>query len=338
MDIDEAGVTRLQSILSDNRDLANEVAAAFEAATAAIRGYEQAAAGEKKNGRSENNRDTGSAVFDGKTQLPNLQDGFLNQYSNPLGVALGTREYMQLAMQQVRDVFDLLSAGSQSGSSREPAADAANGTASLNLESARAEMAAFREEAAQPIAMSANAAGMTSAAKAAYNSIKGIFSTPITIKTKVETESDEDDITEGAPLRMSTGGRFTRPTDVQVAEDGDAEYIIPVKKENRALPLLKQLLGELSPAARENLGLSELGVKDSELSSDNGLERVGHVLAVSPAAGNTVSRNISQTNQNVSAPVNIQVHSSGTNAEQIGRKLYDTTERYLLRTLKGVFS
>ena len=52
---------------------------------------------------------------------------------------------------------------------------------------------------------------------------------------------------------MSSGGRFARPTSVQVAEDGDAEYIIPVKKENKALPLLRPLLSELSPEARQSL-------------------------------------------------------------------------------------
>ena len=44
------------------------------------------------------------------------------------------------------------------------------------------------------------------------------------------------------------------------------------------------------------------------------------------------------TSQNVSAPVTIQVRSSGANAEQVGRKLYDITERYLLRTMRGVFT
>ena len=36
VDIDESGVSRLQAVLEENRDLADEVAAAFSAATAAI--------------------------------------------------------------------------------------------------------------------------------------------------------------------------------------------------------------------------------------------------------------------------------------------------------------
>ena len=126
---------------------------------------------------------------------------------------------------------------------------------------------------------------------------------------------------------MSAGGRFSRPTDVQVAEDGDAEYIIPVKKESRAVPLLRQLLSELSPAAREQLGNSEFIIHHSGLSPAGGL-----------GAGNYGTANITQNNSNVSAPVTIQVRSTGADAEQVGRSLYDTAERYLLRTLQGAMA
>ena len=276
VDIDEAGATRLQSILSDNRELAESLAAAFDAASASIRSFAE--------------------------DLELLPD-----FSGRGVVTEG--------------IFG--SGGLSVG---------------LNLTQAFTDYEAFTALVKQPISLNANASGITSAARTAMNSVRSLFSSPVTIRVKAEPDGGEEETGGDTPVRMSSGGRFSRPTDVQVAEDGDAEYIIPIKKEERALPLLRQLLGELSPAARENLGLSELGMKDSELSSDGGLERAGTVLSVSPAAGNAVAGNIAQTNQNVSAPVNIQVHSSGANAEQIGQKLYDTTERYLLRTLKGVFA
>lgn len=276
VDIDEAGVARLQSILSDNREMADSLAVAFDAASASIRSF--------------------------------VEDlGLLPDFSGRGVVSEG-----------------LLGSGGLS--------------VGLDLTQAFTDYESFTALVKQPISLSANASGITSAARTAMNSVRSIFSAPVTIRIKAEQDGGEDGIGGDTPVRMSTGGRFSRPTDVQVAEDGDAEYIIPIKKEGRALPLLRQLLGELSPAARENLGLSELEMKDSELPSEGGLERAGTVLSVSPAAGNAVAGNITQTNQNVSAPVNIQVHSSGANAEQIGQKLYDTTERYLLRTLKGVFA
>ena len=59
VEIDEAGVSRLQQVLEENRTLAEEVAAAFEAATAAILEYQKAALG-GDNPSGEGNRDDGS--------------------------------------------------------------------------------------------------------------------------------------------------------------------------------------------------------------------------------------------------------------------------------------
>ena len=54
-------------------------------------------------------------------------------------------------------------------------------------------------------------------------------------------------------LQSATGGRFSAPTTTEIAEDGDPEYVIPVRKESLAVPLLRQLIGELSAPARELL-------------------------------------------------------------------------------------
>ena len=55
-------------------------------------------------------------------------------------------------------------------------------------------------------------------------------------------------------------------------------------------------------------------------------------------AGNAGIGNITQDNRMVSALVSIQVTSSGTDAEAVGESIYNTAERYLLRTLKGAFA
>jgi hypothetical protein len=47
---------------------------------------------------------------------------------------------------------------------------------------------------------------------------------------------------------------------------------------------------------------------------------------------------MTQNNQNVSAPVTINVNATGSNAEAIGQTIYNTAERYLLRTMRGAFS
>ena len=485
VDIDEGGVSRLQSVLEENRDLANEVAAAFNAATAAIKEYEAAASG-TSTGSGEGDRDTGSGTLSGNAGvrsgnrsngiaedrdagaagakkdgiwisdnpmqnlarlqlggvlegdnapampttarelvLRNMETMFLGQASRDSGnasremvswkdVGLSSnptekagytelitaaqdllrepmaqaREYMKQAMQaeeagqdgseyvqmvdevlrkpleQVKEMVDSFDFGDEAdrtgknGSEGESESDLELDTAAaeealeafrkkasepislsldasdslgegndqsgklnMDLTEARANLEAFRQDASKPVALSANASGMVSAARSAYNSIRSLFSAPVTIRAEVEQEGGENDGDDGT-VKMSAGGRFSKPTDVQVAEDGDAEYIIPVKKEERAVPLLRQLLGELSPSARASLALPE----DNVLSASGGL-----------AAGTASAARITQTNQNVSAPVTIQVRSTGANAELVGRKLYDTAERYLLRTLKTAF-
>ena len=281
VDIDESGVSRLQEILSQNRELAESLAAAFDSASAAIRSFAEEL-----------------GVLPGFSSGGMVQEGF----SGLSGLTLG-----------------------------------------LDTSAAEKDLNAFIAMAKKPVPLSANASGMVSAARAAYNSIKSIFSNPITIKANVQKSGDTDDGGGGlgnVNMKMSSGGRFTKPTDVQVAEDGDAEYIIPVKKEDKALPLLKQLLSELSPAARESLtGNSELRIQNSELMDmAGGGEKQGTILSGGMLAGNASAAQITQNNNTVSAPVNIHVTSTGANAERIGQSLYDTAERYLLRTLEGAIA
>ncbi len=487
VDIDESGVSRLQSVLEENRDLANGVASAFSAATAAIREYQDAASG-NTGGTGEPNRDTGSGqpagnagtkagtnntaepdrtgwhyveeydrwmpnpdtamknlaqlqlsgVLTGDNApavpttarelvLQNLETMYLGQASRDsanaskkliswenIGLSSNptaregytelmaaaqdlirepmeqAREYMKQAidaeeagqngseyiqmvdevlrkpLEQVREMVENFDFGDESTKSgkgetdgeseselelnttaaeetlenfREKASEPVSivldasgslgegndqsGKLNMDLTEAKVNLETFRKDASKPVSLSANASGMVSAARSAYNSIKSLFSTPITIKAVVEKSGGGDGGDSGGVFKMSTGGRFSKPTDVQVAEDGDAEYIIPVKKEDRAVPLLRQLLSELSPAARASLSLSG----DNALSASGGL-----------AAGMAASAQITQNNSNVSAPVSIQVHASGANAEQVGRSIYDTAERYLLRTMRGVFA
>ena len=296
VDIDEAGVSRLQTILAGNRELADSLAAAFNAASEAIRSFAE-----------------------DMCILPNFSAGYgitTEGMSGLGGLAVG-----------------------------------------LDLSKAFSDYEAFTALVKQPISLKVNTSGITSAARSAMSSVRSIFAEPVDIRFRAETGGEESK-SAGTTLKMSTGGRFSKPTDVQVAEDGDAEYIIPVKKEEKALPLLRQLLSELSPAARERISNSAIAVtqiKDLDSCSmgvmnraearmtpqqfipGENRERTGTILSGSLAAGE-VGTTIYQTHQNVSAPVSIQVHASGTDPEQIGQSLYSMTERYLQRTLESAFS
>ena len=203
----------------------------------------------------------------------------------------------------------------------------------LNMTEPKKEIASFTADAKKEIPLSANASGIVSAARTALENVRSLFSETFTINVRASMNTDDGDGKKDSRtdsrnrdasgstfLRMSTGGRFSKPTSVQVAEDGDAEYIIPVKKENRALPLLRQLLGELSPAARASL-TGEAG-------------NVGTAALSAAVPGG----NVTQNNQNVSAPVTINVNATGSNAEQIGQTIYNTAERYLIRTMRNAWA
>ena len=266
VELDEAGIARLQSVLAENTALADSLAAAFGAASASLHTFAE---------------DLGL--------LPDFSGrGVVTESLNGLGgLSLG-----------------------------------------LDLSQAFTDYERFTALVKQPIALKASAAGITSAARTALNSVRSLFAAPVTLYVKAEQEGGGTDPGGGPPVKMSAGGRFSRPTEVQVAEDGDAEYIIPVKKEERAVPLLRRLLSELSPAAREKLTNYEFRMKN---------EAAGSILSGSPAAGQALSI-VTRDARSVSAPVSIQVHASGADAKEIGQSLYSVTERYLLRTLESAFS
>ncbi len=271
VEIDESGVIRLQAILRENRELAESLSAAFDAATESMKAFAK--------------------------ELP-------SQFSFD-GSASGA------------DVPSILGETGAGGTK----------TLQLGLDTAEAreDLASFLAEAKKPVPVSANMEKAVSAARGAFEDIRQIFSQPLTVTVRVQAETDsltDSEDGDGPQAPLSRGGRFSRPASVRAAGDGDAEYIIPVKQENRAIPLLRQLAGELSPSAREGLGLHDAALP----------------LSGGPAAGMASSVTVHQTSQNVSAPVSIQVSASGPDPERIGQGIYDAAERYLLRTMKGVFT
>ena len=207
--IDESGVSRLQKILAENQTLAESLSSAFDAASESVKAFRESVS------------EDFPTLFSG-SGYGNVTENLFGEYA---GLKIG-----------------------------------------LNMTEPKKEIAAFTADAKKPISLSANASAIVSAARTAMESVRSLYSETFTLNVRAETNTDRKsddtssrqdsrnrDETGSAFLRMSTGGRFSRPTSVQVAEDGDAEYIIPVKKENKALPLLRQLLSELSPEARKNL-------------------------------------------------------------------------------------
>ena len=212
------------------------------------------------------------------------------------------------------------------------AGEAASGLSipfSLDMTKANRELNAFFKEAGKNLKLTADASGVVSAGRSALNSLRSLYaSTTLSVRANVQTSSASGGgINLNTMLKAATGGRFTRPQQVEIAEDGDPEYVIPVKKEGIAVPLLRQLIGELSASARESLQGGTLGGSLNSLS--------GMLSSASGATAPTVN----QTNNNsVQAPVSINVTASGSDPEAVGRSVYDVAEQYLLRTIRGTIS
>ena len=211
------------------------------------------------------------------------------------------------------------------------AGEAASGLSipfSLDMTKANRELNAFFKEAGKNLKLTADASGIVSAGQGALNRLRSLFSsTTLSVRANVQTSTSAGGINLNTMLKAATGGRFTRPQQVEIAEDGDPEYVIPVKKEGIAVPLLRQLIGELSASARESLQGGTLGGSLNSLS--------GMLSSASGATAPTVN----QTNNNsVQAPVSINVTASGSDPEAVGRSVYDVAEQYLLRTIRGTIS
>lgn len=197
------------------------------------------------------------------------------------------------------------------------------------LSSTAAEaLTALQASGALNLRLTADASAVIAAASTALASIQAAYSgTTLKLSARVQVPGADASgrsggVASGASgIMASAGGRFTTRTRAEVAEDGQTEYIIPVQKEAIAVPLLRRLLSELSASARESV----LG----RPASAAGLLSAAPALS---AAGAGAPASL------VQAPVNITVNAAASQAEAVGRSVYDLAEHYLQRTLKGALS
>ena len=184
--------------------------------------------------------------------------------------------------------------------------------------------------------LNADASAVLTAGRDALAQLQAMYASAVlTVNARVNVQGGTGTLGGGGGggsslLQSARGGRFSAPAVTEIAEDGDPEYVIPVKKESIAVPLLRQLIGELSDSARETL---RMGFEKKEQGS--ALSALPDLLASAPAAAAPV---ITQnTHSSVEAPVSIQVTAAGSDPEAVGRSIYDVAEQYLLRTLNTAY-
>ena len=280
VEIDESGLDRLQKALARNRELAEQLASAFDSARDAVRGF-----------------------------FMQLSDSTL-----PTGELSPYRRLADLSEKEI--------------------------SFSLNLDTSEAEakldcffLWAQELFAVEQFPLNADASGIITVGRDALAQLRALFaSTLLTVNAQVNVQGGSGatggSAGGGSPsVKAAAGGRFSGPTVTEIAEDGDPEYVIPVRKESIAVPLLRQLIGELSGSARETLRAGFGGKDQSGV-----LSGLPGLLASAPAAAVPVIHETSGSS--VQAPVSIQVTAAGSDPEAVGRSIYDVAEQYLLRTLK----
>ena len=301
VEIDESGLDRLQKALKENRTLAEQLASAFDTARNAI------------------------GEFFKQLSASTLPTGELSPYQRLMELSeKGISFAMDLETTDAGETLNTFLQNAQQFFDSTPLPLAADESPLVTVaEETLFMLQALYGETLLPLVVDASA--VISAGQEALAQLQAMFaSTRLTVNASVSISGGFP----GFPMKAATGGRFSSPTMTEIAEDGDPEYVIPVKKESIALPLLRQLFGELSDSARETLR-EGFGAKERA----DALSGLPDLLASAPAAAAPVIHQTS--NSSVQAPVSINVTAAGTDPEAVGKSIYDVAERYLLRTLQA---
>ena len=251
VEIDESGVQRLQQVLEQNRDLADALAETFRHAKAEL-------------------------------------DAFFGELSG-LSLPTGFSAFSRVSEEAAGLSFPV----------------------SLDFSKANKELAAFAKSATKALTLRADASGVVSAGTAALNQLRSLFaSTKLPLQVEIQEggsspssgsgssdpssagktptqktvpePSGQEDPFHPVALPAATGGRFDKPTYTEIAEDGDPEYVIPVKKEPLAVPLLSQLVSELSDSAKETLRAA-MGEKKEEQPEPAPVRKTAEPISSAPA-------------------------------------------------------
>ena len=329
--IDESGVTRLHTLLDQNRKKATEVAAAFAAAEKAVTSLSKSL-GEVMRRFPQLGTLLPQFTRGGTSSvLPDLPLPVSETNSTDTGRR--EREFTRFAT-VLSDTLRQSNATAPRANTYAPGTDA-SGTVSLQADispvlAAADQAARLLQGKAPTLRMRGDATGLISAASTAVSRVKGLLS-----DLTVNFPSDAGSPT---PTRMlSTGGRFASPTSAQLAEDGDPEYVIPVRKDKRAVPLITRMLGELSSDAYRSV-MARLNMPVTDASTTPFTNPLTSFFNSAPSLSSFSAATTIQNHYDVSAPCTIQVHSTGTDARMAGEAAYNAAERHLLKSLRGVMN
>ena len=346
--IDESGVTRLHTLLDQNRKKATEAAAAFDAAEKAVSSLGKTLGEVLK--RFPQSGSLLSQFLRGGTSFSRPDLPLPASESTTTDTGRREREFTRFA--SVLSETLRQSTRSVTRTNTYTTGSDASGTVSLQADispvlAAADQAARLLQSKAPTLRMRGDATNLISTASSAASRVKSLLS-----DLTANLPSGDGFPSFKPPLQLSTGGRFTSPTSAQIAEDGDPEYVIPVRKDKRAVPLITQMLGELSSDAYRSV-ISHLHPSPSREApstlvnpSPSTLHAIPSVVPSTltsffnsaPSLSSFSNTTTIQNHYDLSAPCTIQVHSTGSDARIAGEAAYDAAERHLLKSLRGVMN
>ncbi len=386
--IDESGVSRLHTLLDQNRKKAADTAAAFAALESGVGKLGKVLEQFTKryphfglSGQSYRLVSHEASLLEGGARRPEGVASLLEGGGRrPEGVSSDTGQRTR-ELSRFASVLSESIRSSVSAVTNRPNTYTAGGTGTGSfalhadtspVQEAIDDLTRFIASKTPTMRMKGDASGLITAASNAAGRVKSILSD---VKIDLHNSGTGKSSPSSSVMQFSSvGGRFDTPTTTQVAEDGDTEYIIPVRKEKKAIPLIMQMMGELSFSAYQSV-LAQLGVQHSPASLhegggrrpegvaslfegsgrtsppsasllEGGGRRAEGVLSLSPLAPEGINSAPSlssfaaglsiQNHYDISAPCTIQVHSTGTDAKQVGEAAYNAAERQLLKSIRGV--
>ncbi|MBQ6382042.1 MAG: hypothetical protein IJJ42_00390 [Clostridia bacterium] len=275
VEIDEAGVARLQSVLEDNRSLAESLSSAFQQAWADLDTYVSYAAETSVPAPVQNRADAAPAAAEMRPVL-----------SGQLPLALVSPDSLRTeAVSRIRDP------------------DSSASEIHLDLSGAGEELQSFLQDIAVSDAEIPAALDLTEASKEL---------------TSFQTSLSETDA--ALPLRLDR----TR-ADLSLSE---LQRLLrqPLSLTADTSAVISAASSALS-AIRAAYASSPLQLSASIVSS----AIAGLPDASAAAAAGTPASSVSRS---VEAPVNITVNASGTDSRALGQSIYNSAQRYLVKTLQ----
>lgn len=156
---------------------------------------------------------------------------------------------------------------------------------------------------------------------------------PIVIRAKAEQPKVEPSKAAYNIGGRAVGGRVDKPSYAYLSETGEPEYIIPIKRPERAKGLILQMLAEMGSGARDIL--KSFGIDNSYGMTDINSNISGRLSMVGGLGGSNISSVKTNSDNTYNSSPTVIVYSSDPYVA--GHTAADETGKAMLRQIRGAY-